>query len=257
LFFGVVTSAILIGWIITFLNDARTTIVAKSYPGVTVTVFDEGTRNGPDGQSYRVGRVYEQTVNVPQGAYLVRQDGTIAYLIDPGIGGRETRDASGREVEKLDSPKAQIMRLVVDGILAQNLPWGLILIGAFISIAMEILGLPSLPIATGVYLPISTSATMFMGGLVRWLTDRRLRVKDSAETDSGPGVLFSSGLIAGGAIMGVVLAGLSVRGWDVPLNMSSAVGALGTNPLVAIIIYVVAISVPLYMISMRWKRSGS
>ena len=60
---------------------------------------------------------------------------------------------SGRTVEKLDSPKAQIMALVVDGILTQKLPWGLILIGAFLAIAMEILGIPSLPVAVGVYLP--------------------------------------------------------------------------------------------------------
>lgn len=255
LVFGVVTSALLIGWMITFLNEARTTIVPKSYPGVTVTTFDAGTRAGPDGQQYRVGRIYDQTGAAPTGAYLVRPDGSIAYVVDPGIGGRETRDANGREVEKLDSPKAQIMRFVVDGILGQKLPWGLILIGAFISIAMEILGLPSLPIATGVYLPISTSATMFMGGIVRWLTDRRLKVTDSAETDAGPGVLFSSGLIAGGAIMGVVLAALSVKGWDVPLNMSSSVGALGESPIVAMIVYVLAMSVPLYLIAMRWTRS--
>ena len=70
--------------------------------------------------------------------------------------------------------KAQIMRLVVDGILTRKLPWVLIIIGAFLSISMEILGLPSLPIATGVYLPISTSATMFFGGVVRWLADKRL-----------------------------------------------------------------------------------
>lgn len=255
LVFGVVTSAILIGWMITFLNEARTTIVPKSFPGVVVTNLDAGTQQGPDGQTYRVGRIFDQTGAAPVGKYLVRQDGSIAYVVDPGIGGRELKDANGREVEKLDSPKAQIMRFVVDGILGQKLPWGLILIGAFISIAMEVLGLPSLPIATGVYLPISTSATMFMGGLVRAFTDRRLRVKDSEETDAGPGVLFSSGLIAGGAIMGVLLAALSVKHWDTGLDMSKLTGSLGTSPVFAMTMYVVLLSVPLYFVAMRWRRA--
>ncbi|MCU0625769.1 MAG: OPT/YSL family transporter, partial [Gemmatimonadaceae bacterium] len=65
------------------------------------------------------------------------------------------------------------MALVVDGILTQKLPWGLILIGAFLAIAMEIIGVSSLPVAVGVYLPISTSAAMFAGGALRWLVDRR------------------------------------------------------------------------------------
>ena len=126
------------------------------------------------------------------------------------------------------------------------------------AIAMEILGVPSLPVAVGVYLPISTSATMFMGGIVRSLVDRRLspEQRGSAESDSGPGVLFSSGLIAGGAIMGVALAGLAV--WEVAgrtvaerISMSKIVGALGENGLVAMVIYVLALSVPLYLVARR------
>ena len=96
------------------------------------------------------------------------------------------------------------MALVTDGILTQKLPWGLVLIGVFLTIAIELMGLQSLPIAVGVYLPISTSAAMFAGGVVRWLVERRARgaERSIAEVESGPGVLFSSGLIAGGALAG-------------------------------------------------------
>ena len=103
------------------------------------------------------------------------------------------------------------MALVTDGILTQKLPWGLVLIGVFLTIAIEIMGLQSLPIAVGVYLPISTSASMFAGGVVRWLVERRMRSSERsiAEVESGPGVLFSSGLIAGGAIAGIAIAGIA------------------------------------------------
>ena len=255
---GVTTSAILIGAIINFLNEAKTTIVARTYAGVTVSAFEKETREGPDNQTYRVGHLYERTGDAPAGRYLVDQAGAIHYLLDPGIGGREPRNFDGREVTKLDSPKAQIMALVVDGILTQKLPWGLILIGAFLSIAMEILGLPSLPIATGVYLPISTSATMFMGGLVRWLIDRRMPAaeREGPESDSGPGVLFSSGLIAGGAITGVILAGLQAKGFDRAIDLTETLGGFAANNIVAMLIYVVFLAVPLYIVGKRvLKRS--
>jgi putative OPT family oligopeptide transporter len=258
LLFGVVSSAILIGGTIQFLNEANTTRVAVSYPNAHVQTFESKTRVGPDGQTYRIGHVYDQAVGAPPGRYLVNQAGQISYLLDPGIGGRNPKDISGREVAKLDSPKAQIMALVVDGILKRELSWGLILIGVFFTVALEILGLPSLPIAVGAYLPISTSATMFMGGIVRWLVERKMTEEErsSAHADSGPGVLFSSGLIAGGAITGVIVTALAAQQLDRGFNFGERIGAFGTNNLVAIIIYVLAIGVPLYMIGNRKLDRG-
>jgi putative OPT family oligopeptide transporter len=258
LLFGVTTSALVIGGTIHFLNAAKTTIVARDFPGVQVNAIDNTTRT-VQGVAYRVGHLYEQTGLAPAGEYLVDEAGAIKYLIDPGIGGRERVDVSGREVDKLESPKSQIMALVVDGILTQKLPWGLILIGAFLAIALEILGLPSLPIAVGAYLPISTSATMFMGGVVRWLVERKMspEQRGGPESDSGPGVLFSSGLIAGGAIMGVALAALSV--WYIgheasvadKISLARVVGGLGKNGALAMVLYVLLLSVPLYRVARR------
>ena len=233
-----------------------------------VSVIEQGNRfalaNGrmvtaaeaPGAASYRVGRLYEATGNAIAGKYLVDDAGAIKYVVDPGVGGHEPKNYDGRTVEKLDSPKAQIMALVVDGILTQKLPWGLILVGAFLAIAIEVLGIPSLPVAVGVYLPISTSAAMFLGGVIRWLVDRRMSAAErtGADADSGPGVLFSSGLIAGGAIMGVVLAGLAARHVDEKFDLSKALGALATSNITSIIAYVVLLAVPLYMVG---RRKGS
>jgi len=85
------------------------------------------------------------------------------------------------------------------------------LLGVFITIGIELMGIEALPVAVGVYLPISTSSAMFAGGVVRWLIERRAKAQQQsiAEIESGPGVLFSSGLIAGGAICGIVLAAIA------------------------------------------------
>jgi hypothetical protein len=241
---------------IALLNTAHRTIVEKSYPGVVVSTIDAGATESVNGVSYQVGHLYETQGGAPAGKYLVDAQHTIHYLVDPGIAGRYPKDVSGRTVEKLDSPKAQIMALVVDGILTQKLPWGLILIGAFLAIAMEILGIPSLPVAVGVYLPISTSATMFMGGVVRWLVEQRLPTeeREGAKADSGPGVLFSSGLIAGGAIMGVALSVLAI--WKLAdgrtvadvIDFSKYIGFVGASAAAAMILYVIFLAVPLYRV---------
>jgi putative OPT family oligopeptide transporter len=218
---GAITSALAIGWTITLLNSTYTNVVAESHPGVSLqaappgaadrSVTGTGERMRHQGKEWDVVRVNIPTQGVQPGKYLLDPAShQVAYLVDPGIGGR-VREIEGKPVTKLDSPKATIMALVTDGILTQRLPWGLVLIGVFLTIAIELMGLQSLPIAVGVYLPISTSAPMFIGGAVRWLVERRHRSgsRSLAEVESGPGVLFSSGLIAGGAIAGVVIAGIA------------------------------------------------
>jgi hypothetical protein len=203
----------------------------------------------------RVAHVFEQTGAAPAGKYLVDRTGAIRYLVDPGLGGRERVNYDGREIDKLESPKSQIMALVVDGILTQKLPWGLILVGAFLAVAMELIGVPSLPVAVGVYLPISTSATMFMGGVLRWLIDRRrpIEEREGPDADSGPGVLFSSGLIAGGAITGVILAALQAKGLDTAIDLTKSCGS--TNGGLAMLAYIAFIAVPVYVVARRRRAS--
>ena len=273
LIFGVVSSALLIGWTIHSLDAAYTTIVKRDVPSVVIPAanidpervsLDKGRITGMGLASpvagteyFRVGHLYEATSSAPSGRYLVDNAGAIRYYVDPGIGGRETVDYTGRTVEKLDSPKSQIMSLVVDGILTQKLNWGLIMIGVFFAIAMEILGLPSLAISVGVYLPISTSATMFAGGIVRWFVDRATRDKVAdADADSGPGVLFSSGLIAGGAIMGVVLAALAAKRWDEKMNFGASVPWLSGSVVIALILFVAGVCVPLYLVGRKGQLEG-
>ncbi|HXD75965.1 MAG TPA: oligopeptide transporter, OPT family [Vicinamibacterales bacterium] len=102
------------------------------------------------------------------------------------------------------APQATLMATIIKGLLSHNLPWGLVLVGVFISVALEICGIRSLPLAVGSYLPIATTAPIFVGGLVRGYVERRTGT--SQESDVSAGTLFSSGLIAGGSLCGILYA---------------------------------------------------
>ena len=111
----------------------------------------------------------------------------------------------------LAAPQATLMSTIIKGLLSQNLPWGLVLVGVFISITLELCGIRSLSFAVGSYLPIATTAPIFVGGLVRWWVERKTGAAE--ESDISSGTLFSSGLIAGGSLAGIlyaVLFGLNI-----------------------------------------------
>ena len=102
------------------------------------------------------------------------------------------------------APQATLMATIIKGLLSQNLPWGLVLVGAFVSVTLELCGIHSLSFAVGSYLPIATTAPIFVGGLVRSYVERKTGVKE--ESDVSAGTLFSSGLIAGGSLAGILFA---------------------------------------------------
>jgi putative OPT family oligopeptide transporter len=109
----------------------------------------------------------------------------------------------------LPAPQATLMSTIIRGLLSQNLPWGLVLVGVFISVTLELCGIRSLSFAVGSYLPIATTAPIFVGGVVRWWVERKTGRHDESEISSG--TLFSSGLIAGGSLAGILYAVLYGR----------------------------------------------
>jgi putative OPT family oligopeptide transporter len=109
----------------------------------------------------------------------------------------------------LPAPQATLMSTIIKGLLSQNLPWGLVLVGVFISVTLELCGIHSLSFAVGSYLPIATTAPIFVGGLVRAFVERK--TARSEESEVGAGTLFSSGLIAGGSLAGILYAVLFGR----------------------------------------------
>jgi len=176
----------------------------------------QGPQGAGDQNSYRVWFRPD-----PAGAsaqrFLVNDQGQATYLVDPGINGTHQTRPDGSTVEKFDAPKATLMSYIIKGILSRELPWALVLLGVMIAIVLEMSGIPSLAFAVGVYLPISSSTPIFIGGMVRWMVDRYLRREKfrgkilspeelTAEGDKSGGVLLASGYIAGGALAGIIIA---------------------------------------------------
>ena len=124
---------------------------------------------------------------------------------------------------QLNAPQAQIMTLVIDGVLEASLPWNFIFIGGAIALIVELLGLPSLALAVGLYLPLSMTTPIMVGGAIRGLLEMRYEEDvDELRRRRQRGVLYSSGLIAGAALVGVIAAGFialsqlegaNVAGW--------------------------------------------
>jgi len=114
------------------------------------------------------------------------------------------------------APQATLMATIIKGLLNQNLPWGLVLVGVFVSVTLELCGIHSLSFAVGSYLPIATTAPIFAGGLVRWWVEQKTGVAQESEVSAG--TLFSSGLIAGGSIAGIIFAILVGTGYIEPFQ---------------------------------------
>ncbi|HEY8226184.1 MAG TPA: oligopeptide transporter, OPT family [Pyrinomonadaceae bacterium] len=176
----------------------------------------KGVQAGTDNTEYRTWHKIEEQ-NGPPGKYLVDAQGVPVYHVDPGINGtHRIVPNTTSSVTKYDAPKATLMSYIIKGILNRQLPWGLVLLGVMIAIVLEMSGIPSLAFAVGVYLPLSSSSPIFIGGMIRLLVDRYLRGKFRgknlteeefvAETDKSPGVLMASGYIAGGALAAVFIA---------------------------------------------------
>lgn len=222
---GALASALMLGPILLKLNDAATVYVPvaqvapaglKTDPApLTLTERLSGPQARTDTHAYRVWQK-RGTEGGPEGKYLVDDAGQAVYLVDPGINGAYNTRPDGTTVRKFDAPKATLMSYIIRGILDRQLPWGLILFGVMIAVILEMSGIPSLAFAVGVYLPLSSSSPIFIGGMVRWLVDsaRRRELRDAnlteeqlaAESDKSPGVLMASGYIAGGAIAGIIIA---------------------------------------------------
>jgi uncharacterized oligopeptide transporter (OPT) family protein len=134
------------------------------------------------------------------------------YLYNPKTGRIEVQWIQGIGSERAAAPQAQLMSTVINGILTRKLPWGLVMLGVFLVIVVELLGIRSLAFAVGAYLSIGTTLAIFVGGAVRWLVEQRAIKAGEArqESEVSPGSLYASGLIAAGGVMGLLGIGLKL-----------------------------------------------
>ena len=225
LMIGVVVSTVAIGWTLNLMNTglqqfrvaAQPWSLSAPHPGVAV---QNDTKRLPE-QFPVLGPNNASSVH-HRGEYLVLNalgsaelaDGK--YLYSPATGRIEVQWIQGIGSEKAAAPQARLMATVINGILSRKLPWGLVMMGVFLVVAVELLGIRSLSFAVGAYLSIGTTLAIFCGGVVRWMVDSAVKKAggDAADSESeiSPGSLYASGLIAAGGIVG--LMGVALKGYE-------------------------------------------
>ena len=154
--------------------------------------------------------------------------GGVLYLLNAawGYGGAE-----------VPAPQATLMKMIVEGIMGGNLPWNLVFIGVFLAIALEILRVPVMPFAIGLYLPIYLNASIMIGGVVRMFMDHRKNVDEETKTkQTTDGTLYCAGMIAGERLVGILLAIFAVFGINVSIGESVNFGNIGGVVLMVIMI---------------------
>ncbi len=178
--------------------------IVSAIAGDTSQDLKTGYLLGATPKKQQIGEV----IGVVAAAFAI---GGTLYLLD---------SAWGFGSDELAAPQATLMKMIIEGVMDANLPWGLVIVGVFIAIAVEIVGIPVLPFAIGIYLPVHLNACIMVGGLVRLVLDKIKRRENEKKTIINDGILFCSGMIAGEGLVGICLALLAVAGVDKVLNIS-------------------------------------
>ena len=155
---------------------------------------------------------YAEIIGVVSAAFAI---GGTLYLLDSAwhFGSAE-----------LPAPQATLMKMIIEGVMEGNLPWALVFTGVFIAVVAEVVGIPVLPFAIGVYLPVHLNACIMVGGLVRLALDKVKGTEEEKKAKVNDGILFCSGMIAGEGLVGILLAVLAVLGVDKVIDISGMLG---------------------------------
>ncbi|HXR98622.1 MAG TPA: oligopeptide transporter, OPT family [Terriglobales bacterium] len=210
---GVVASVLVVGLTVPFLNVAYSSFQPQtiSLPGlashetVNGVEIENANYSLPQGSLPGTALRNYWELNII-GSHTI-PDGK--YLYNPATGNIEIQWVQGIGSQQVAAPQARLMATIINGLLGHQLPWALILIGVFLVIGVELLGVRSLAFAVGSYLGIGTTATIFVGGALRWLAEQRRSGSTEGEGETSSGALYSSGLIAGAAVFGLVAAAIS------------------------------------------------
>jgi uncharacterized oligopeptide transporter (OPT) family protein len=218
---GAVTSALVIGLTMLYLNNAQTHYTKKGFPTdkvLTVPAEAPKERPGkpyaagwegqpPDTNEYRVVHVRkDEYEGLKPGRYLVNDAGKPVYRTDVPISREAKTMDNGEDAPRhFEAPQPRLFANIIEGILGGKLEWALVIAGALIAITLELCGVSALPVAVGMYLSLASSMPIFIGGMLRWVADKlRGKPKSEAESETSPGILLASGYIAGGTLCGLL-----------------------------------------------------
>ena len=188
--------------------------IVAAIAGDTSQDLKTGFLLGSTPKKQQIGEV----IGVVSAAFAI---GATLYLLDK---------AWGFGSEELAAPQATLMKMIIEGVMENNLPWNLVFIGVFIAIVVEVVGIPVLPFAIGIYLPVQLNACIMVGGLVRLAFDKMNRGEEEKKNIVNDGILFCSGMIAGEGLVGILLALLAVFGVDKLIDLS---GIINLSPVVS------------------------
>ncbi len=188
--------------------------IVSAIAGDTSQDLKTGFLLGATPRKQQIGEI----IGVVAAAFAI---GGTLYLLD---------SAWGFGTDALAAPQATLMKLIIEGVMDGNLPWALVFTGVFIAIVVEVIGIPVLPFAIGIYLPVQLNACIMVGGLVRLAMDKLKKNDEEKKAITNDGILFCSGMIAGEGLVGIILALLAVVGLDKVVDVS---GKLGLSPVVS------------------------
>ncbi len=185
-----------------------------------------------------------EVIGVVASAFAI---GGTLYLLD---------SAWGFGTQELAAPQATLMKMIVEGVMNAELPWNLVLIGALIAVVVELVGIPVLPFAIGIYLPIHLNACIMVGGIVRLVFDKMRGDAKKKERIVSDGILFCSGMIAGEGLVGILLAIFAVFGLGDVIDISGLLGLSETVASIASLVVFALIIVCLLAFSVWKKQKG-
>ena len=223
------TSAIAIGSII---------CIVSAIAGDTSQDLKTGYLLGSTPKKQQIGEI----IGVVAAALAI---GGTLYLLDK---------AWGFGTEELAAPQATLMKLIVEGVMEGNLPWALVAIGVVIAIVVEIVGIPVLPFAIGIYLPVQLNACIMVGGLIRLALDKMKKDKKEKDAIINDGILFCSGMIAGEGLVGILLALLAVFGIGEMIDLSSKLSPAFMNIGGIVLFGIIILTVLMFSL---WKKRKS
>jgi putative OPT family oligopeptide transporter len=276
---GALVSAVAIAGTMLMLNSARTHYTVKNLPKQVFHVPEDAPtqtvgkpHEDEDKTVYRIVHVRKNDVLnpgvEPPGRYLVDDEGHAKYRTDMPIDRQEAEMDNGvKAPDKYGAAQPQLFASIIQGILGGTLEWALIIVGVIIAVALEFAGIPALPVAVGMYLPISSTLPIFAGGMVRLMADK-LAGKSAAESesDTSPGILLASGFIAGGTLCGLLLSVFYFPPMDkigqlvaiAPKLLDNWDGEKDAGPMIlALIMYGVLASILLWIGTKKQLKNGA
>lgn len=214
--------------------------IIAAIAGDTSQDLKTGYLLGSTPKKQQIGEVFGVT------ASALAIGGTL-YLLD---------SAWGFGSEEIAAPQATLMKMIVEGVMGGELPWILIIIGALIAVVVEIVGIPVLPFAIGIYLPVHLNACIMIGGLVRLCFDK-MKNEDKKSKATNDGILFCSGMIAGEGLIGIVLAVLAIFGVDKFINISGVLKLpSGVSQILSLVVFaLIILSLLMFSVLKKEKKA--